>query len=327
MLDCWDRILETINCWPIFRVASSLLAPIRIETAKRVLDALTTAAARLAELGVTSRHDLAGRMFQTLITDRKFLATFYTLPTSSVLLSEIAARRMDVDWADRDSYKRLRIADFSCGTGTLLSAAYQSVLARYRRAGGDDSEVHRAMVENAMVAADIMPAATHLCASQLSSAHPTVTFGRTRVYTMPYGTDGESEIALGSLDLTGRTAALTLFATGQRQVGGRGDVENRDIEVAAGSVDLVIMNPPFTRPTNHEATDVPVPSFAGFATREAEQKAMSNRLRRLRTTLAKDSHPPAGHGNAGLASNFVDLAHVKVRPGGVVAMVLPLSSI
>ena len=32
---------------------------------------------------------------------------------------------------------------------------------------------------------------------------------------------------------------------------------------------------------------------------------------------------PAGHGNAGLASNFVDLAHAKLRPGGVAAFVLP----
>ncbi len=251
LLDCWDHILETINYWPIFQLASNLLAPIRIETAKRVLDVLVAAAARLAELGVTTRHDLAGRMFQTLITDRKLLATFHTLPTSAVLLAKIAIRQMNVDWSDHEGYQRLRIADFSCGTGTLLSAAYQSILAHHRRAGADESEVHQAMIENAMVAADIMSAATHLCASQLSSAHPTVTFGRTRVYTMPYGYDGASGISLGSLDLTGQAAALTLFATGQRQVGGRGDVENKDIEVPAGSVDLVIMNPPFNRPTNH----------------------------------------------------------------------------
>ena len=33
----------------------------------------------------------------------------------------------------------------------------------------------------------------------------------------------------------------------------------------------------------------------------------------------------AGHGNAGLASNFIDIAHAKVRPGGVLALVLPAS--
>ena len=30
----------------------------------------------------------------------------------------------------------------------------------------------------------------------------------------------------------------------------------------------------------------------------------------------------AGHGNAGLSSNFIDLAHAKLKPGGVLAMVL-----
>ena len=33
--------------------------------------------------------------------------------------------------------------------------------------------------------------------------------------------------------------------------------------------------------------------------------------------------PTAGHGHAGLASHFLDLAHAKVKPGGVVAFVLP----
>ena len=33
----------------------------------------------------------------------------------------------------------------------------------------------------------------------------------------------------------------------------------------------------------------------------------------------------AGHGNAGLASNFIDIAHAKVRNGGVLALVLPAS--
>ncbi len=83
--------------------------------------------------------------------------------------------------------------------------------------------------------------------------------------------------------------------------------------------DLVIMNPPFTRPTNHESTTVPVPSFAGFATSRSEQAVMSRRLAEYRRALAE----PAGHGNAGLASNFADLAHAKLRPGGVAAFVLP----
>lgn len=328
ILDTWRRILEEVNYWPIFKVASDLLAPIRAPTANRILDTLVAVADRLADLGVTTRHDLAGRMFQNLIVDRKFLATFYTLPTSATLLAEMSVSRLDVDWSRLDAYPDLTIADLSCGTGTLLSAAYHSVLSRYRHAGGDDGQVHRRMIEHSVVAADIMPAAAHLCASQLSSVHPTVAFDNTRVYTMPYGisTDEESHggTAIGSLDLIAADQTLALFATGQRQVrGAQGEVEIRDIRLPHESVDLVIMNPPFTRPTNHEVTDVPIPSFAGFRTTDDEQRAMSNRLARIRHALKE----PAGHGNAGLASNFIDLAHAKVKPGGTVALVLPIAAV
>ena len=271
ILDAWQRILKEINYWPIFKVASDILAPIRAPTATRVLNALIPAADRLANLGVTTRHDLSGRMFQHLIVDRKFLATFYTLPTSATLLAEMAVGRMQTDWHDLDAYPDLRIADLSCGTGTLLSAAYHAVLSRYRHAGGDDSGVHRRMIERAIVAADIMPAAAHLCASQLSSVHPTLAFDNTRVYTMPYGAgsgdERHREIAIGSLDLIAVDQTVSIFDTGQRQAKGvQGDVEVRDIRLPHKSVDLMIMNPPFTRPTNHEVTGVPVPSFAGFQT-------------------------------------------------------------
>ena len=327
-LDTWKKTLAEVNYWPIFKVASDLLAPVRVETANRILDPLVRAADQLSELGVNTRHDLSGRMFQDLITDRKFLATFYTLPTSATLLAELATRRLDTEWGDLAGYKRLSIADLSCGTGTLLSAAYHAVLTRYRHAGGDDREIHRHMIEHSIIGADIMPAATQLCTSQLSSVHPAVAFDNTRVYTMPYGVDRDGEnghgVAIGSLDLTVRTQTWSLFATGQKQASGkRGDVVTQDIEVPHESVDLVIMNPPFTRPTNHESSTVPVPSFAGFRTTHDEQRAMSDRLAEIRGSLAS----PVGHGNAGLASNFIDLAHAKVRPAGTVALVLPMTAI
>ena len=184
------------------------------------------------------------------------------------------------------------------------------------------------MIERAVVAADIMPAAAHLCASQLSSVHPTIAFDNTRVYTMPYGIGTGVEryrgIAIGSLDLIDADQTLSLFSTGQRQAtGAEGDVEVGDINLPKESVDLIIMNPPFIRPTNHEVADVPVPSFAGFRTSKDEQRAMSDRLARIRTTI----DTPAGHGNAGLASNFIDLAHVKLKPGGIMAFVLPIAAI
>ena len=102
----------------------------------------------MAGLGAVETGDLAGQMFGRLISDRKFLATFYTLPASAMLLAEFAVGRLDHDFGSRPDVAGLRLADLACGTGALLSAAYRSVAARYRRSGGDDAALHAEMMEN-----------------------------------------------------------------------------------------------------------------------------------------------------------------------------------
>lgn len=130
-------------------------------------------------------------------------------------------------------------------------------------------------------------------------------------------------MALGALDLIEDDTAPSLFGTGIHVARGTGaDVEaegSQDMILPSETADLVIMNPPFTRPTNYEKAEVPVPSFAGLGTSKDEQQAMAKRLAEIRRRLAN----PVGHGNAGLASNFVDLAHSKTKPGGILALVLP----
>ena len=336
LLYCWRDILERINYWPIFKIASDVLRAIAGVEADPVLDRLEKLAAELAKTGATATHDLSGQMFQRLIVDRKFLATFYTLPASAALLAELAVPRLETDWGDGEALARLRIADLACGTGTLLNAAYQAVRMRHRHRGGDDAELHPAMMERALIAADIMPAATHLTASILSSAHPAVPFEGTRIVTMPYGeqpSESGHPLSIGSLDLLADETARSVvgvrpgvqmdaFGTARTQVRGTGGEAEDDahaVNLPHEDCDLVIMNPPFTRPTNHESATIPVPSFAGFDTSDDEQRAMSAMLKRLRERL----DAPAGDGNAGLASYFVDLADMKTKPGGVLALVLP----
>ena len=330
----WERILQ-INYWPIFHIASEALSPIPDGIAARLLDKLADVSSELEAHGVTQSHDIYGRMFQRMISDRKFLATFYTLPASATLLAELAVEMMDGPWGDPDELTKLRAVDFACGTGTLITALYQAMLSRHRLAGGDDEAVHETMMETSIFAADIMPAATHLTTSMLSSTHPTTPFEQTQVHLLPYGQRkdelGAVSFALGALDLIRSQHGTGLFENTGIMVHSGTD-SARDVQREAGkmtatfllqhrSMDVVIMNPPFTRPTNHEATDVPVPSFAGLGNDEAEQTAMSGLLRDIRREIDE----PAGHGNAGLASNFLDLADAKIRPGGVLALVMPLS--
>ena len=336
LIDEWERIIQEVNYWPVFSIARDILKPVRLDTANAIMKRLRQTSTKLVDVGTTSMHDLSGRMLQQLITDRKFLATFYTLPASAALLAELAVSRLGCDWREPASYHELRIADLSCGTGTLISAAYNSILSRCRRAGNNDIEFHRSMIENSIIAADIMPVATHLAASQLSSAHPAITFGRCQVFTMPYGKvldkSGGERIAIGSLDFLDSGLMPTLFATGERQVSGTRDaVDLHNMVLPDRSIDVTIMNPPFTRPTNHEVSDVPIPSFAGFRTSEQEQKRMSQKLEeyigKIKRTKSISGINPivAGHGNAGLASNFFDLAHAKLKNDGILALVLPFS--
>ena len=179
------------------------------------------------------------------------------------------------------------------------------------------------MIEHALVGTDIMPAATHLTASVLSSTHPTVTFGNTSIVTLPYGEQPQGSgrpVAIGALDLIEDQQSPSLFGTGRKRLRGVGDSEDEQVRLLHDEFDLVIMNPPFTRSTGHEAEKIgiPAPAFAGFSTSNEEMRLMSRRLKKIRKPSM------VGNGNAGLGSNFFDLAHVKLKnPGGVLALVLP----
>lgn len=134
---------------------------------------------------------------------------------------------------------------------------------------------------------------------------------------------------LGALEFIEGPPPRTLFETGAGRIHGEAVGEDAalplEVDIPPHSNDLVIMNPPFTRPTGHEAGSlgIPVPAFAGFETSEQEQLQMSGILKKMRQRL----DCPAGHGNAGLAANFIDVADKMVKDDGHVALVLPATFI
>ena len=129
---------------------------------------------------------------------------------------------------------------------------------------------------------------------------------------------------IGSLELLQSSNVLTLFNTSDpaMRTGSAGEETATQIraEIPDASYDLVIMNPPFTRATNHEGAhaDITNPAFAAFDATDDDQNAMGGRVNRL-------GDDTCYHGNAGIASAFAALAHKKLRLGGVLALVLPLS--
>ena len=324
-LETWNEILK-VNYWPIFAVGRDILNQIPSNSAARILRTLELTVEEVNSTGIDNSHDLTGRVFQRLIADRKYLATFYTLPASAALLARLAVDKMqDVDWSDRDAIGNLRIGDFACGTGALLSAVYEQIAARHERAGGDPEALHGNMMEEALYGCDVMPSAIHITGSTLSGARPNVGFDNSRLYTLPYGKQGDGSVAIGSLELLQSSSVMTLFNTSDPalRTGSVGEetAANVIVDIPDEGFDVVIMNPPFTRATNHEGAhaDITNPAFAAFGATQADQTAMGNRMNQF-------GRGTCYHGNAGIASAFAALAHRKLKPGGVLALVLPLSA-
>lgn len=82
----------------------------------------------------TRHNDIAGTVFQRLIADRKTLKTYYTTPEATTLLTNLAIPE-NLDWADPETLKQYTIADYACGSGGIMLAAYQRVRDLYRLHG------------------------------------------------------------------------------------------------------------------------------------------------------------------------------------------------
>ncbi len=325
VLMAWTAILN-INYWPIFGIARRILKHLDSADAARILRRLQDTAQAVSATGVENAHDLTGRIFQRLIADRKYLATFYTLPASAALLARLAVAKLeDVDWADAEAIGSLRVGDLACGTGALLSAVYEQIAARHERAGGNAAKLHKVMMEEVLYGCDVMPSAIHITGSTLSGVEPAVGFTNSRLYTVPYGRQKDGSVMIGSLELLQSSDVLTLLDTSDPALrtdsAGEETADQIRAVIRDFNYDLVIMNPPFTRATNHEGAhaDITNPAFAAFDASDEDQSAMGKRANRL----AKGT---CSHGNAGIASAFAALAHKKVKPGGVLALVLPLSA-
>ena len=344
----FDRILD-VNFWPIFHVAKELLLQIPASTASSMLEKMARTADGMIE--ATRHNDIAGTVFQRLIADRKTLKTYYTTPEATTLLTHLAIPD-DLDWANPETLKQYRIADYACGSGGIMLAAYQRVRDLHRLYGGNPDDHHEHMMKDCLTACDIMPAAVHLTASLLSSVSPTVPYESTRCILFPFGgqrkTDQKGQLAvddngypvkvtnskgkpvvnLGSialLNLNGPKLQTVLPLDEQAALGAHGERRGLEVIMAPVSQSLVAMNPPFTRPTKHapfgstDHVEPKNPAFAAFGTTDAEQTEMKRLERQLGRNTISD-------GNAGLGTTFTAIANNMVQATGHIALILPTST-
>ena len=326
----WQKILE-VDYWPIFGIARQIVSAIPSAIWQQVFAQAFHTADALLSLNLGKNPDLVGTIFQRLITDRRFLATFYTAPSSAALMSGLAVGGSapgGVSWGNVDHVVSLKIADFACGTGSLLCSAYAEVRKRLENAGIDSTALHRRMIENVLVGCDVLPSATHITASQLTSAQPQIRYERTKILTLPFGHMADGSIGLGAFDLLETQSALSTIATSSTGIGASTEEqvdawkELGGTSVEDQSFDLVVMNPPFTRLTGGggKSDEVSRPLFAAFKTTEADQKLMAKKFSALFEGSVYD-------GNAGAGSAFVEVGHRKLKNGGTIGLILHLSAL
>ena len=320
----WRFIFDEIDYKPVFGLAADIIDVLLDGTADVRTPVIAPLVRAVAETRKVEGHDLAGRLFHTLLTDAKFTGAYYTSVPAATLLTRLVFSEWPagVDWRDHEFPASLNVADLACGTGTLLMAVAAEAERRHKAAGGERAAaLHKAMVEQALHGYDVQLSAIHFAATSLAMLNPHIEFDRMNLVVMSLGDDGE-RVSLGSLDFLGTDEALVQYAlpseysgapTGDAaQVTGSGSHEAaKGKKVKLPPLDLAIMNPPFTRSVGGNLLFGSLPTM--------ERRILQDELaRRLKSQDASAT--------AGLGAAFVAAAAPKLRPGeGRLALVLPLT--
>ena len=323
----WKKIMK-INYLPIFVLAFEVVncLPVSPET-DAIFKTLKSAVLKVISSGVLLKHDLMGRVYHKLLlgTTGKFYASYYTSIPAAVLLSNLVVKteNPDLGWdfSDLEKLKELKIVDPACGSGTLLSAIYMAlkneyVLEHYRSSyskGLDFSSFHKFMIEEVLHGWDVLDYASHLTLVTLAFHNPNSFFERCKIYTLPSGIDKNGKIYLGSLSLLENVFVVKpLLEEANMQSKEKSIKEEKivHLETPLNSIDIVIMNPPFSRSCR--------PNVKFGYTDEETRTLMNKKLGKLGKELGYEQI-----GQAGLGAYFIVLADKLLKEGGRMALVIP----
>ena len=325
----WERVMDPgsgLRFRPIVPLALRLIRALpKSVTSDEIVTRMTETAR------ATGENPDVGDLLQYLTPRRKQLAVYHTRHESAALMANLAVPG-DRDWSSPESASEYRMADYACGAGDLLIAAYRRVRELHRQAGGSPEEVHAAVMQRTITAMDILPASAALTAARLDALEPDPAQpgGAARALSPRCGPiDGwttrrkrarrtKRPVGLGSVDLLDPVE----FQRQDLRPIGRGEAARERLKFPAESQDLVIMNPPYTRTQDPREWDQNIPNrkWGILPTRDTELEQMGRRMEKIR------AHIQAGAGN-GFSLHFAHLAHRMVKRGGTIALLLPMSAL
>jgi len=252
------------------------------------------------------QQEILGKIFHDLIPFevRKAVAAFYTNNEAGALLAKLSIHEATD-----------KVADFACGSGTLLVSAYQRKK-KLKELNGQTftPQDHSRFLEQDLTGIDIMPFAAHLAAVHLSLQAPLYETQRVRlaVWDSTEATIRPGKViptisrelrkayANPKLDVFSDQKARSQFS--EEAYIKKGSVTPEGVggdSISLESVDVVMMNPPFTRQER-------LP--------EEYKSKLTSRFKPYSDVLT---------GQVGLHGYFILLADTFLKEGGRLAFVLP----
>jgi len=279
---------------------------------------------QLIELGVKIaqnryllRRDFAGRVYHRIVGDivhRKGFATFYTEVPAAYLLSTLAVNTLfstdeksitklgkEEAQAIASKISEIKVGDLACGSGTLLTAAYSSLMGLestiklHYNLDKNLDDVGKALIEGSMYGIDALRYASQITAINLALIGPQGKITRENVFTIYLGILNEPNALsngawLGSLELLNKDKGknvwgMLAFLEGGLQQGGAEKVTVSGVEgefKIPDEFDLIIMNPPFTRATGRTEVYGERRGLFGFIADENARQSLLENLNKVR---------------------------------------------
>ncbi|MEM2351455.1 MAG: N-6 DNA methylase, partial [Thermoproteota archaeon] len=318
--ESWRYIIRKINYEPVLEIALNILMNMPASPSfDRELRELAKLSYDIASSKVLLRHDLFGRIYHNLLLGKlvKYYATYYTSIPAARLLARLLINlpsSLDIGTVPPTyNGEPLRVVDFACGSGTLLSAICKEIDARHRIEGKKlmVDDLYKYLIEEGIWGFDVLHHAVHLAAMALFLHNPIPVSG-SKLFALRLGKIGKNTY-LGSINfLSSPILAQDMRLTGEvmrgQEVIGISKREVKTIELPR--FHICIMNPPFTRSVGGNLLFGPLPKEE----RTELQKALSKLLKEKGI---------AGIGQAGLGAVFVFLADKYLEEGGRIGLVLP----
>ncbi len=204
----WTAVLR-YDYEPVFRPALDVLEALAAADAlggvNQTVRTVAAWAKENAETYVSMGMEYAGELFSRVLGHQASDGAFFTRQPAARLLAELALDATgESDWAARQTWKRLKMADLACGSGTLLNAYLETVKNRIREANDNErgaAAFHKYAVERLVTGLDINPVSLQMAAGRMTLANPSVDYRKMALRAMPYGAvEGES-VRLGTLEL------------------------------------------------------------------------------------------------------------------------------